>query len=556
MKKYILLIFSITGILFAHAQDTLSRSDIHAAARLFDLKFTDREVDSMFAGTVRNLNTMRRMHQHSLPNDVPFSLWQLPVAPGTGIYGGKKNEASSLLTSWQLPKSARMPANRNELAFFTIPQLAALIRNKQISSVELTRFFIDRLKRYSDTLECLISLTEDIALQQARTADSLLAGGKYLGLLHGIPYGLKDLFAVKGTKTTWGAEPFKDQVIEDDAYVYERLREAGAVLVAKLTLGALAQGDHWYGGRTRSPWNLERGSSGSSAGSAAATVAGLVPFAIGTETWGSIISPSNACGATGLRPTFGSVGRSGAMVLSWSLDKIGPICRSAEDAAIVFAAIQGADERDGVPAGKPFEYQATRDIRSLRVGYAKNYFDRIDSTRAEWKVLDEFRRMGIEPRPMTFPDDSTVWPFDIMGMVIGVECAAAFDAFTRSDLDDKMTRQNRGDWPNTFRTARSIPAVEYINANRHRTRLMQAVNRSLSEFDVIITPTFGGNQVAITNLTGHPALCLPIGYDGRTGMPITITLLGNLWEEGKILMAGNAYQQATEWENKRPPLFQ
>ena len=552
-KNFLVTCISLFTISFAFGQDTISKADIKVASKLLDITLTDQEVDSMYIGVLRNVNTIKRMHKVSLPNDAPMTLWQMPLSPQNMQPAGKTVSANTAAVA--IPKGISLPASRNELAFYSIPQLASLIKNKKISSVELTRFFIERLKKYSDTLECLVSLTEDLALQQAKTADSLFAKGKYLGMLHGIPYGLKDLFAVKGYKTTWGAAPYKDQVIETDAYVYTKLREAGAVLVAKLTLGALAQGDYWFGGRTRSPWNLERGSSGSSAGSAAATVAGLVPFAIGTETWGSIVSPSTACGASGLRPTFGSISRSGAMTLSWSLDKAGPICRSAEDAAIVFAHIRGTDELDGIPAPTPFAYNPSGDIKKLKIGYAKNYFDRMDSTRNEWKVLEAFRKMGIEPQPMIFPDDSTVWPFSIMDLIINAECAAAFDEFTRTGLDDQMTRQNRNDWPNSFRTARMIPAVEYINANRHRARLTQAIIKAMSEFDVVITPSFGGNQVAITNLTGHPAMCVPAGFDKRTGLPTSITFLGNLWGEAQILQVAKAYQDATEWEDMRPTLF-
>jgi Asp-tRNA(Asn)/Glu-tRNA(Gln) amidotransferase A subunit family amidase len=537
---------------YANAQDTISKADVKVASKLLHVELKDGEIDSLFRGLIRNVNTIKRMHQSPLENSTPMSLWQMPVYPST-LQQAPVAKASAIV---KLSSGVALPVNPNQLAFYSIPQLASLIKNKKITSVALTQFFLERLKKYDDTLHCVISLTEDIALQQAKHADSLLAKGKYLGMLHGIPYGLKDLFSVKGTKTTWGAAPYKEQVIDEDAYVYQQLKSAGAVLVAKLTLGALAQGDYWFGGRTRSPWNPERGSSGSSAGSASATVAGLVPFAIGTETYGSIISPSTACGATGLRPTFGSISRSGAMTLSWSLDKVGPICRSAEDAAIVFSFIRGADEHDGIPAQKPFEFNSTSSIKTLRIGYAKNYFDRLDSSSNDWKVLESFRKMGIEPQPMVFPDDSTTWPFDIMGMVIGAECAAAFDAFTRSDLDDKMTRQNRNDWPNSFRTWRFIPAVEYINANRHRTKLMQAVQKSMEGFDVVITPSYAGNQLAITNLTGHPAIAMPNGFNKNTGLPTSITFLGNHWDEEKILRAAKAYQDATEWENMRPPLFQ
>jgi Asp-tRNA(Asn)/Glu-tRNA(Gln) amidotransferase A subunit family amidase len=551
VKLWISASFFLIMMVNAHAQDTISKADVKIASKLLDVPLKDAEIDSLFQGLLRNVNTIKRMHQKPVDNSTPMSLWQMPVWPGAMT----NHQPVACTAIVKMPSSVSLPANKNELAFYSIPQLASLIKNKKVTSVELTQLFLQRLKKFDDTLHCVISLTEDIALKQARRADSLLAKGKYLGMLHGIPYGLKDLFAVKGTKTTWGAEPYKEQVIDEDAYVYKRLRDAGAVLVAKLTLGALAQGDYWFGGRTRSPWNPERGSSGSSAGSASATVAGLVPFAIGTETWGSIISPSTACGATGLRPTFGSISRSGAMTLSWSLDKVGPICRSAEDAAIVFSYIRGADENDGIPAGKEFKFNGSTDIKQLKIGYAKNYFDRLDSSSHDWKVLEVFRKMGIEPQAMTFPDDSTTWPFDIMGMVIGAECAAAFDAFTRSDLDDKMTRQNRNDWPNSFRTWRFIPAVEYINANRHRTKLMRAVQKSMEAFDVIITPSYAGNQLAMTNLTGHPAIALPNGFNQRTGLPTSITMLANYWDEAVLLRVAKAYQDATDWDEMHPPLF-
>jgi Asp-tRNA(Asn)/Glu-tRNA(Gln) amidotransferase A subunit family amidase len=450
-----------------------------------------------------------------------------------------------------------VPANKNELAFYSIGELAYLIKNKKISSLALTQFFIERIKKYGDTLECVISLQENIAYAQAKKADEEIAQGKYRGLLHGIPYGLKDLFAVKGTKTTWGAAPYKNQVIEEDAFVYTQLQNAGAVLIAKFTLGALAMGDYWYGGRTRNPWNLKYGSSGSSAGSTAATVAGLVPFAIGTETYGSIVSPSTQCGATGLRPTFGSISRTGAMALSYSLDKIGPICRSADDAAIVFNYIRGTDGKDLSATNPSFNYTPNNDIKKLRIAYAKNYFDQIkDSTRNEWKVLASFKKMGAELIPVNFPD-SGVYNFNIMDVIIGVECAAQFDEMTRLNQDDELTRQTKYDWPNQFRTARFVPAVEYINAQRHRSVLMQKVNEVISQYDVIICPSRGveSNQTAITNLTGHPVVCMPTGLDSKYNMPTGITFVGNLYDEGTILQIANAYQQQTSWNKQHPALF-
>ncbi len=545
------LFFSLclTSTVSLSAQDTLSKNDLLSAARIFDLSFTQKETDTMFAGVKENLLLFRRMHAQTLNNAIPMSLWHNPVLPGMRFAEQQEQ------IRWKRYKTT-LPENKNDLAYLSIEELASLIRTKKITSTELTRFFLNRIRQYGDSLECVISVTEELAMQQAAEADAAIAAGNYKGPLHGIPYGLKDLFAVKGTKTTWGAEPYKNQEIETDAYVYTKLKEAGAVFVAKFTLGALAMGDYWYGGRTRNPWNLQQGSSGSSAGSAAATVAGLVPFAIGTETWGSIISPSSTCGATGLRPTFGRISRSGAMALSWSLDKIGPICRSAEDAALVFAYLHGTDGQDQSAVLKPFNYRPDGDIRKLKVGYAKNYFDKItDTSRSEWKVLQTFKQMGVELIPVVFPD-SGVYKFNIMDVVISAESAAAFDEFTRNNTDDAMTRQGINDWPNSFRVSRLMPAVEYVNANRHRYLLMQKVNETMQSVDVLICPTRGsGNQSAITNLTGHPAVCVPTGFDKRTQLPTSITFLGNLYDEASILLAAKAYQQSTGWDELHPPKF-
>lgn len=548
MRKWVLLACLVTGLHTIHAQDTIAQADLSAAARLLDLQFTPAEIDSMYEGVKENEEYVHRMHQQTLLNSVPMSLWQSPLTAGV------KAVADSSINRWAIPSNVQLPSNKNDLAFYSILELASLIKNKKISSVALTQFFINRIKQYSDTLHCLISLTEDMALQQARQADAEIAKGQYRGPLHGIPYGLKDLFAVKGTKTTWGAAPYKDQVIEEDAYVYTRLKAAGAVLVAKLTLGALAMGDKWYGGQTRNPWNLRNGSSGSSAGSASATVAGLVPFAIGTETWGSIISPSNTCGATGLRPTFGSISRSGAMTLSWSLDKIGPICRSAEDAAIVFDYIRGTDGKDLTAASHPFHFNTRPNIKRLRIGYARNYFKRLkDSSRSEWKVLQTFRGLGAELVPVDFPD-SGVYKFPVMQIIIGAESAAAFDELTRSNLDDQLTWQTKDDWPNSFRTSRFISGADYVNANRHRYVLQQKVNEVLNGFDAIICPTWGGNQSAITNLTGHPVVCFPTGFNEKQ-LPSSITLVGKLYGEAALLELAALYQQATTWNKQHPALF-
>ena len=552
MKQTIIFFLLSAALHFSEpiqAQTTSPSSktaDMAAASRIFDLQFTQQELDSMYDGVQENLANYRLMHKQKLANSVPMSMWQSPLLPGMTVNQGKDN------IRWKLPKTT-LPENRNELAFMSIAELAYLVKNKKISSVDLTSFFINRIKKYGDTLQCVISITEEIAMAQAKNADEEIAAGKYRGPLHGIPYGLKDLFAVRGTKTTWGAAPYKEQIIDEDAYVYQRLQEAGAVLVAKFTLGALAMGDYWYGGRTRNPWNTNTGSSGSSAGSASATAAGLIPFAIGTETWGSIISPASTCGLSGLRPTFGSISRSGGMTLSWSLDKIGPICRSASDAAIVFAFIHGTDGADASAVNARFDYQQSADARQLRIGYAKNYFDRIkDTSRSEWKVLRSFQDAGYTLIPVDFPD-SAAYPFNIMDVVISAEAAAAFDEFTRNNVDDEMTRQGKYDWPNSFRVSRLMTAVEYINANRHRYLLMKKVNDVMNTIDVLICPTRGsGNQSAITNLTGHPAICLPTGFDNRQRLPTSITFLGRLYEEGKLLTVAEAYQQMTDWHVQHP----
>ena len=537
--------------LFVSAQDSsIQKKDLISSAKLFDLSFTTKEIDTLYSDVIDNIANFKAMHNLPLANSVPLSMWQTPVLPGMHF-----NEVQKTIL-WKLDNTVQLPANKNELAFYSVEQLASLIKNKKISSLALTKFFIERIKKWGDTLQCVISIQEGMAYAQARKADAELAQGKYRGLLHGIPYGLKDLFAVKGTKTTWGAAPYQNQVIDEDAFVYTKLKEAGAVLVAKFTLGALAMGDYWFGGRTKNPWNLSYGSSGSSAGSASATVAGLVPFAIGTETWGSIVSPSTTCGATGLRPTFGSISRTGAMALSYSLDKVGPICRSAADAAVVFNYIHGTDGKDGSAVNKPFNYTPNKDIKKLKIAYAKNYFDKIkDTSRNEFKVLEEFRKLGVQLIPVNFPD-SGVYNFNIMDVVIGVECAAQFDEMTRLNIDDVLTRQAKNDWPNQFRTARFVPAVEYINAQRHRYTLMQKVNEVMQQYDVIICPSRGdGNQSAITNLTGNPVVCVPTGFDKRFNLPTGISFVGNLYDEATILSIAQAYQKATNWEEAHPTRF-
>ena len=540
-----LLILISTTITAQTKQDTIKL--LRSMAMLYDLEYSDLEADSMISNIRNNQQLYKGLHKTLPSNDIPYPFAFSPVPFG--------NETKRTAQKADLPIrfGVQLPKNKPDLAFYSIPELAGLIKEKKITSLELTKFFIERLKKWGDTLQCVISLTEDTAIAQAMRADAEMKAGKYRGLLHGIPYGLKDLFAVRGYKTTWGSTPYKDQYIDEDAYVYKKLRDAGAVLCAKLSLGALANNNKWFGGETKNPWNLNEGSSGSSAGSAAATVAGLLPFAIGTETLGSIVSPSTRCGATGLRPTFGSISRSGAMVLCWSLDKAGPICRSAEDAAIVFNYIKGTDGKDPGSVDKAFNYNGVVDFTKLRVAYAENYFKRLPADAAPQKVLDVYRSIGANLTPVEFPD-STLYPVNFISIILNAESAAAFDELTRTNRDDLVERQDRFFWPNSFRSGQMIPAAEYINANRYRYQLCKAFNDFMKNYDVIIIPTFSGRQLAMTNLTGHPVVVMPIGFN-QTGSPQSITLIGNLYDEATILAAAKAYQDKTDFNKQHPEKF-
>jgi Asp-tRNA(Asn)/Glu-tRNA(Gln) amidotransferase A subunit family amidase len=547
MRKFV-SIFSVLLSIQAFAQLHIdSIRLLQQTAQLYDLDFTQAETDSMQDNIRKYQETYKAMHQILPANSLSYPFAFQPVP-----YGYKIPTVQQKI-NWNIPGNISLPANRNNLAFYSILELASLIKNKKITSLELTHFFLDRLKKWGDTLQSVITLTEDLALEEARQADEELKNGIYRGPLHGIPYGLKDLFAVKGYKTTWGSTPYKDQMIDENAYVYTKLKEAGAVLCAKLSLGALAFNDKWFGGQTKNPWNLSQGSSGSSAGSASSVVAGLLPFTIGTETLGSIVSPSTRCGATGLRPTFGTVSRSGAMVLCWSLDKAGPICRSAEDDAIVYYYIKGTDGKDPGSVDHAFNFNQKQDIKKLKIAYAENYFDRLPKESAEWKVLDTYRSLGVNLQPVNFPD-SSVLTFNMVGVILDAESAAAFDELTRTNRDDLIERQDKGFWPNEFRSARLIPAVEYINANRYRSVLSQKVQEFMKDYDVVIVPTYSGSQLAITNLTGNPVVCMPMGFNQK-GSPISITLIGNLYDEASILEAAKAYQDKTDFNKKHPEKF-
>jgi Asp-tRNA(Asn)/Glu-tRNA(Gln) amidotransferase A subunit family amidase len=542
----------LPGVLWAQVQDEaepkISKEMLADAEAIAGLQFTDEERELMLRGLNSNLEDYEALRTVELSNDVPPALYFNPLPAGASVMTSERPMRRSRV------RVERVPSDIEELAFWPVTHLSRLIESRRLSSLDLTTMYLGRLERYGPKLECVITLTEDVALEQARRADDEIARGLYRGPLHGIPWGAKDLLAVKGYKTTWGAMPYKDQVIEENAAVVERLEAAGAVLVAKLTLGALAWGDVWYGGKTRNPWNREQGSSGSSAGSAAATAAGLVGFAIGTETWGSIISPCTRCGTTGLRPTYGRVSRVGAMALSWSMDKIGPIARSVEDCALVFDAIYGPDGRDLSVVDAPFAWDAELDPRDLRVGYVKSAFDADREEQEEWKRLDEatlqtLGSLGLDLTPIELPD----LPIGAMSFILNAEAAAAFDELTRSNRDDLLVRQIRNAWPNVFRQSRLIPAVEYIQANRVRTLAMQAMEEIMSQVDVYVVPSFGGSNLLLTNLTGHPCVVLPNGFR-EDGTPTSISFIGRLFGEADTLAVARTYQEATDFHLKRPQL--
>ncbi|MDQ7064290.1 MAG: amidase [candidate division KSB1 bacterium] len=519
---------------------------VKQAEKLIGLEFTDAEIDSMLDGLNRNLRSYQALRKVSLDNSVPPALLFNPIPKG------KKLETRQKPIRWSKVNAPEAPDDLEKLAYASVAELAELIRTRKITSVQLTQMYLNRLKKYGPKLQCVVTLTEELAMEQARRADAEIAAGKYRGPLHGIPYGAKDLLAVKGYKTTWGAMPYKDQIIDQTATVVKKLEEAGAVLVAKLTLGALAWGDVWFGGKTRNPWNLEQGSSGSSAGSAAATAAGLVAFSIGTETWGSIVSPSTRCGVTGLRPTFGRVSRAGAMALSWSMDKIGPIARTVEDCAIVFEAIRGPDGIDQTVVEVPFNYDPNVKFSELRIGYTKSLFERDYRGKGnDAKTLETLRKLGAKLIPIELPD---TYPVRSLSFILSAEAAAAFDELTRSNRDDLLVRQIKNAWPNVFRTSRFIPAVEYIQANRIRTLVIEELDRLFEAIDLYVVPSFGGNNLLMTNLTGHPCVVVPNGFDDK-GSPTSISFIGDLFDEATVLAVAKAVQDATDFHRKHPPLF-
>lgn len=538
---------------------SITRSVVESAEKLFGLSFTDAKRDTMLADLDEARQAFAEMRAVQLPNEIPPAFQFNPLPQSERLPANFQSNFQSSFTN------VMMPASRDSLAFFSVGQLAALIKSRKITSVELTTLYLERLKKYDSVLHCVVTLTPELALEQARRADDEIKRGKYRGLLHGIPYGLKDLFATKKYPTTWGSAPYKEQAINTDATVVRKLEEAGAVLVAKLTLGELAMGDTWFGGLTRNPWRLEQGSSGSSAGSAAATAAGLVAFAIGTETYGSIVSPATRCGVTGLRPTFGRVSRAGGMALSWTMDKVGPICRTVEDCALVFNAIQGADPLDPTTVSASYVYAPTMSLKGLKIGYLKSLFENdkgnTTSDSAALKAMRELcAKQGATLVPIELPTTEPQYKgFNLSSLdfIIGAEASAAFDELTRSGRDSMMARQTRGSWPNIFRAARFIPATEYIQANRIRTRLQSDMATLMKSVDCYIAPALEGDNTLLTNLTGHPCVVVPNGLrtSGQlAGTPVSICFIGRLFDEGRLLAVAKAYQDATGFHLMRPAM--
>ena len=564
--------------------------------------FTAEQKKMMIDALIDVNGSMKAIRKLNIPNSVAPAFVFHPQAAANST----DKTVCSTATNGSAGDGGRVyqpiPERIEDMAFWTVRDLSEGLRSGKIKSVELTKMYLARLKRYDSKLHFVVTLTEDRALAQAAQADAEIAAGKYRGPLHGIPWGAKDLLAVKGYPTTWGAGGFEHQSFEEDATVVQRLDAAGAILIAKFTLGALAMGDHWFGGITRNPWNPSQGSSGSSAGPASAVAAGCVGFTIGSETLGSISSPSTRCGASGLRPSFGLVPRTGAMALSWTMDKLGPICRSAEDCALVLDAIHGPDGKDTSVFPAPYSWNPGLDTKTLRIGYLKSAFDppkpfkpeeakpnetpdekkkreetnaqrTADRARRDYDqkydlaTLDKLRGMGIDLIPVELPS----LPYNAMTPMLEAEAAAAFDDLTRSGRDKLLTEQSPDDWPNIFRIARFYPAVEYIQAARARTLAIQQVSTLFEKVDIIVTPT-GGMQLVATNLTGHPALIVPNGLRGADaphppkeddgendniggpGTPVSITFLAGLYQDAKLAAFGRAYQQATGFHKLHPKL--
>lgn len=559
----------LPGVLWAQLQQTgaprVSQEMLKAALAVSGLSFSEEEQRAMVVGLNRNLSTYEELRALKIPNDVQPPMYFSPLVPGMRINRTREPLRFSA-------PAVKRPANLEDVAFWPVAQLAQLVKARRVTSVELTKMYLDRLHRYNAKLNCVVTFLDDLAMQQAKQADAEIAAGRYRGPLHGIPWGAKDIIAVKGHKTTWGSGAYKDQVIDEDASVVRMLRDVGAVLLAKLTTGELAQGDNWFGGQTKNPWNVQQGSSGSSAGPASATAAGLVGFAIGTETSGSILSPSLRCGVTGLRPTFGRISRQGVMALAWTQDRLGPMCRYAEDCAIVMAAIAKPDGCDLSVAEVPFNWNAHLDIRKLRVGYVKDAFDeqRDGPGKAnDERLLAQLAALGLKLIDVKVPD----WSLDVSAYA--VESSAFFDELIRTGADRKMTNPGRAAG---WKTARAIPAVEFMQLQRARMMLMMKLAEATANVDVYLVPTQTGGgapagrgaapasaaaepprrsvtarHFSMANLACYPALNVPNGF-AANGSPTAVTFMARPFGEGELLAVAKAYQDAAGFHLRRPDL--
>jgi len=531
----------------------VTKDQVAAALKLLGLEFQDSEMESMLRGVNQALGNYESLRKLDIPLDTEPAFCFHPGLPGRQPIKGPQRFETTIPKSGaakapsKLAPSNLAPSNLEDLAFWRVTELAPLIRSRAVSSTDLTKMYIERMKKYSPKLLCLITSTEDLAMDQAALADREIKSGHYRGPLHGIPFGLKDLFDTKGIPTTWGAEPYQNRVPDRDATVVERLRNAGAVLIAKLSMGALAQGGLWFKGMTKTPWNTEQTSSGSSAGSASSTAAGLVGFSLGTETLGSIVSPSQACGTVGLRPTYGRISRYGAMALSWTMDKIGPICRGVEDCAIVLNAVHGPDGRDRTVGADPFHWEPRRPLKSMKIGILQKDFDRAsgDQKKVYDQALEDLKKAGATMTPCEFQED-----INMIRFLLTAEAGAAFDDITRDGRVRDLRGQGPGDWPNTFRASRLIPAVEYIRAQRGRTMLIEKFEKFMADWDAIVMPP--NSLLTTTNLTGNPQVVMKCGF--VNGLPRSISFLGKIYDEGSPLRVALAYEQVTEWHKKNPTL--
>ncbi len=575
----------LPGVLWAQMQQagaqTITQPMLSDALALAGLQFGEDDQKALLQAANQNLNRYEEVRKIQIANDVAPPFYFSPITPGM-----KVNKAK-LPMRFSTPKVKR-PANLEDVAFWPVMQLSQLIRTKQVTSVELTQMYLARLHKYNDKLNCVVTFLDDVAMAQARQADSEIASGKHKGPLHGIPWGAKDIIAVKGYKTTWGSGAYKDQTIEEEASLVEMLRDAGAVLLAKLTTGELASGDQWFGGQTKNPWNLAQGSSGSSAGPASATAAGCVGFGIGSETSGSILSPSARCGVTGLRPTFGRVSRHGVMALSWTQDRMGPLCRYAEDCALVMSVIAKPDGKDLSVTEIPFNWNARFDYKKLRVGYLKDAFDETRDPVAkknEQAAIAQVEKLGVKLIPMKVPEGQAD------AGSFSVESGAFFDELVRSGRDKQMTNPGRG---NSFRSSRLIPAVEYLQSQRVRSMMMAKLAEATAEVDIYLVPANSGGggggrgrggegrggegragegrgegrgggygagrqqsatqrHFGMANSAGYPAINVANGFT-EEGTPTAMTIYGRPYAEMEIVALAKAYQDAAGFHLRKPNL--